>query len=158
MMIVIALGSCGWQAHDHLDAALAALPAVVEVMGTSRRFLNPPWGDTTRLPFLNQCIVVRCPWPPSSLLRACHAVERAHGRVRHPLLPRNGARALDMDVIAAQPGPGQWSWLPHPQAHTRSFVVIPMIEALQSASLPVPSTWMAARQALILPVLQPQAR
>jgi 2-amino-4-hydroxy-6-hydroxymethyldihydropteridine diphosphokinase len=157
MIVVVAVGSCGWNAHTHVVEARAKLPSCIDVMAVSRRYLNPPWGETTKLPFVNLCMVLRSPWPMSTLLRALHAIERSQGRVRHPFLPSNGARTLDIDVIASLPsGAGRWSWLPHPRAEHRPFVVVPMVEALRAAGVPVPWKWLRAHRAMGLERVQPQ--
>ena len=64
---------------------------------------------------------------PEALLRALQSVEDAAGRVRpYP----NAPRTLDLDIVAmgrlvrAAPDPV----LPHPRAHLRRFVLVPLAE------------------------------
>jgi 2-amino-4-hydroxy-6-hydroxymethyldihydropteridine diphosphokinase len=62
---------------------------------------------------------------PESLLAALQAIESAAGRVRSQA---NAPRPLDLDIIAmgdlvrASPDP----ILPHPRAHVRAFVLLPL--------------------------------
>ena len=66
---------------------------------------------------------------PSELLDFAHAVESAAGRER---LERWGPRTLDVDVIvydglvSADPS----LTLPHPRAHERAFVLVPLAEVV----------------------------
>lgn len=64
---------------------------------------------------------------PAALLAALQAIEAEAGRVRGE---RNAARTLDLDIIAidamvrATPDPV----LPHPRAHLRAFVLVPLLD------------------------------
>jgi 2-amino-4-hydroxy-6-hydroxymethyldihydropteridine diphosphokinase len=67
---------------------------------------------------------------PALLLTLLHAIEARAGRVRGE---RNAARTLDLDIIAMGEG-GQTvrstpdPVLPHPRAHLRAFVLVPLGE------------------------------
>ena len=67
---------------------------------------------------------------PAQLLIQLQAIEARAGRVRGE---RNAARTLDLDIIAMGEG-GQATRtspdpvLPHPRAHTRAFVLVPLLE------------------------------
>jgi len=64
---------------------------------------------------------------PEALLRILQAIEQRHGRQR---AETNAARTLDLDLIdmdglvRAQPDP----ILPHPRAHQRAFVLLPLLD------------------------------
>jgi len=67
---------------------------------------------------------------PAALLRTLQAIEAEAGRVRGE---PNAARTLDLDIIAmgeqgqmvrSAPDPV----LPHPRAHLRAFVLVPLLE------------------------------
>jgi len=67
---------------------------------------------------------------PAALLRALQVIEAEAGRVRGE---PNAARTLDLDIIAmgeqgqmvrSAPDPV----LPHPRAHLRAFVLVPLLE------------------------------
>ncbi len=63
--------------------------------------------------------------PPASLLRTLQGIERQAGRTRPA---PNAPRTLDLDIIdmggivRAAPDP----ILPHPRAHRRAFVLLPL--------------------------------
>ena len=65
------------------------------------------------------------PVEPAAAARAASAIERREGRVRGTL---NAARTLDLDIVAigelirTAPDPV----LPHPRAHLRAFVLVPL--------------------------------
>jgi 2-amino-4-hydroxy-6-hydroxymethyldihydropteridine diphosphokinase len=67
---------------------------------------------------------------PMTLLVALQSIEAEAGRVRGE---RNAARTLDLDIIAMGSG-GQMvravpdPVLPHPRAHLRAFVLVPLLD------------------------------
>ncbi|MCE1229819.1 MAG: 2-amino-4-hydroxy-6-hydroxymethyldihydropteridine diphosphokinase [Firmicutes bacterium] len=77
---------------------------------------------------------------PRRLLEALLRIELAQGRDRKA--GRNAPRTLDLDLIAVEGLRGSWTWpapsdlasywhelsltLPHPRAHSRSFVMEPL--------------------------------
>ena len=67
---------------------------------------------------------------PAELLARLQAIESRAGRIR---AERNAARTLDLDIIAMGEG-GQTvratpdPILPHPRAHMRAFVLMPLLE------------------------------
>lgn len=115
-------------------AALDALPGL-RLRGLSRWYRTAPMladGDATTQPaYVNgMAHLIRQPGgtiAPEELLRALMALERSAGRVR---AGRNAPRPLDLDIIAFgrlvrdRPDP----ILPHPRAHERAFVLVPLAE------------------------------
>jgi 2-amino-4-hydroxy-6-hydroxymethyldihydropteridine diphosphokinase len=73
---------------------------------------------------------------PEELLAALQAIEARFGRVR---AERNAARTLDLDLIdidglvRAAPDP----ILPHPRAHERGFVLLPLLDVAPGWAHPV---------------------
>jgi len=76
---------------------------------------------------------------PAELLIRLQKIESRAGRVRDE---RNAARTLDLDIIAM----GEWGQairtspdpvLPHPRAHTRAFVLVPLLEVAPAWLHPV---------------------
>jgi 2-amino-4-hydroxy-6-hydroxymethyldihydropteridine diphosphokinase len=72
---------------------------------------------------------------PRELLEALLEIEKRHGRVRE--IP-NGPRTLDLDIVLYgdrvidEPG----LRIPHPRAHERAFVLVPLVEAWPDAVIP----------------------
>ena len=110
----------------------------VEVVNVSRLFKTVPIGGGRQPPYVNAAVVVTSEHSPRELLRICKQIEREAGRT---LGRRWGPRVLDLDIIdyAGRCVPGrqvpaptalQYAGLilPHPRAHARSFVLIPVAE------------------------------
>lgn len=108
----------------------------VQVVAKSSVFKTPPLGGGRQPAYLNAVIVVSFFRSPRRLLQIAKSIERRSGR--RPVR-RWGPRTLDIDVIDA----GQTLMpvhikklarhslttpliLPHPQAHRRSFVLVPL--------------------------------
>jgi dihydroneopterin aldolase/2-amino-4-hydroxy-6-hydroxymethyldihydropteridine diphosphokinase len=85
--------------------------------------------------YLNAVVLARTTLSARGLLRACQAVEDAHGRVREE---RWGPRTLDVDVVAygALVAADDELEVPHPRAHERAFVLVPWTEVQPEAVLP----------------------
>jgi 2-amino-4-hydroxy-6-hydroxymethyldihydropteridine diphosphokinase len=66
---------------------------------------------------------------PSEVLERLKTIERSFGRVR---TVQNAARTLDLDIIAADSQVRHASdlILPHPRAHLRAFVLIPLRDVM----------------------------
>lgn len=67
---------------------------------------------------------------PEGLLGTLHQIEAELGRVR---VTRNAPRTIDLDLIdyravIIQPNSSSQLQLPHPRAHERAFVLLPMRE------------------------------
>lgn len=133
-MILIALGS-------NIPGPLGEWPAVmlrgaVESLRTLpglQLTRVSPWYRSAPIPpsgqpdYLNGVARLDGAADPAWLLRRLQAIEAAAGRVR---TLRNAARPLDLDIIAmdgivrAAPDP----ILPHPRAHERAFVLLPLAD------------------------------
>ncbi len=77
--------------------------------------------------FCNAVIEVKTPLTPDALLRQCLEIEHQFGRVRST---RNAPRTLDIDLIAMEGMRSESAHLtlPHPRAHQRAFVLVPLCE------------------------------
>ena len=115
---IIALGSNLEQPVFQLQNALAALAAhpQVQVLAASSFYRTAPVGY-------------------AELLTLLHQTEAAAGRVRSF---RNAPRTLDLDLIdyAGQTLDSPALQLPHPRAHQRGFVMIPLAEIAPRHILP----------------------
>jgi 2-amino-4-hydroxy-6-hydroxymethyldihydropteridine diphosphokinase len=135
--ILIALGSN--LRHPHHGAPRAVLAAAVDALGkaglvvdaVSPAYATVPVGPP-QPSYVNACLRARTTLMPYEVLRVLHDVEHAFGRKRRQ---RWGARVLDLDLIAYEAViiPSRLHWrssqglaLPHPRAHLRAFVMIPL--------------------------------
>lgn len=113
---------------------LAALPGT-RLVAQSKLYRTAPVGYVDQPDFVNACALLDTELAPHVLLQALLAVEERHGRVRD--LP-NGPRTLDLDIVlygnlaVAEPG----LTIPHPRAHERAFVLVPLVEVWPDASIP----------------------
>lgn len=87
--------------------------------------------------FCNAVIEVDTPLAPEALLARCFAIEQSFGRLRST---RNAPRTLDIDVIAVEgiQSNSPALTLPHPRAHQRAFVLVPLCEINPSTMLGAP--------------------
>jgi 2-amino-4-hydroxy-6-hydroxymethyldihydropteridine diphosphokinase len=131
-LAVVALGANLGDRVGSLRGAAAAIARLGRVDAASGIYETAPVGGPTgQDPYLNAVLVVAPspPWAsPRRLLDALLALEVGVGRVRRE---RWGPRVLDLDLIAfgtlVEVGPELT--IPHPHAHERAFVMVPLAEA-----------------------------
>jgi len=114
--------------------ALDRLPELgmpnLRVRGLSRWFRSAPIPASSQPDFVNGVAHLAGTADPTELLAALHEIEATAGRTRGE---PNAARVLDLDIIAmgslvrAAPDPV----LPHPRAHLRAFVLLPLLDVAQ---------------------------
>jgi 2-amino-4-hydroxy-6-hydroxymethyldihydropteridine diphosphokinase len=134
---VVALGSNIEDPEAQVRRAfdeISALPGT-RVLARSRLHRTAPVGYVDQPDFVNACALVDTELAPRALLDELLALEKRHGRVRD--LP-NGPRTLDLDIVLYgdrvidEPG----LKVPHPRAHERAFVLVPLVEAWPEATIP----------------------
>jgi 2-amino-4-hydroxy-6-hydroxymethyldihydropteridine diphosphokinase len=134
---VVALGSNIEDPEAQVKRAfdeISALPGT-RVLARSRLHRTAPVGYVDQPDFVNACALVDTELAPRALLDELLALEKRHGRVRD--LP-NGPRTLDLDIVLYgdsvidEPG----LKVPHPRAHERAFVLVPLVEAWPEATIP----------------------
>jgi 2-amino-4-hydroxy-6-hydroxymethyldihydropteridine diphosphokinase len=139
MKAVIALGSNLGDRRAHLEAGLAALRSLGEVVPSPLVMETPD--ESGRGPaYLNTvAILVTGEADPRRLLESLLRLELKAGRDRKA--GKNAPRTLDLDLITTDGAPGSWTWeapgglrdlgpelsleLPHPRAFSRPFVLEP---------------------------------
>jgi 2-amino-4-hydroxy-6-hydroxymethyldihydropteridine diphosphokinase len=113
---------------------LDCLPGL-RLRALSRWYRTDPIPPSGQPPYVNAVALLAAKLPsaapdPADLLARLQAIEAQSGRVRGE---RNAARPLDLDIIAMgeagemvriAPDPV----LPHPRAHLRAFVLVPLLE------------------------------
>jgi 2-amino-4-hydroxy-6-hydroxymethyldihydropteridine diphosphokinase len=150
-VILIALGANlpGADGASPLDTARRAAAeldvlAGLRLRALSRWFLTEPVPPSGQPPYVNGIALLRAERAfeepdPATLLARLQAMEARAGRVRGE---RNAARTLDLDIIAmgdagqmvrAAPDPV----LPHPRAHLRAFVLLPLLDVAPGWMHPV---------------------
>ena len=130
--VIVSLGSNIEPRAAYLKRAIAALSALPEtrfekassVIETEPVDVPP---EFAALKFLNQMAVLETTLDPFDFSRRMHAIEDDLGRVR---TVRNGPRTIDIDLIdfGGQIINTPELTLPHPRAHLRPFVQVPLRE------------------------------
>jgi 2-amino-4-hydroxy-6-hydroxymethyldihydropteridine diphosphokinase len=146
----VGLGANIGDARATLTAAVHALEAMPEtsLAGVSRLYLTAPVEVTDQADFHNAVVGLDVPAGPGrdtgpiALLLALKSIERAFGR---QIRARYGPRELDLDLLifgdermsverpeaGRSPDPAKTLRLlevPHPQAHSRLFVLAPLAD------------------------------
>ncbi|SFC01453.1 2-amino-4-hydroxy-6-hydroxymethyldihydropteridinediphosphokinase [Flexibacter flexilis DSM 6793] len=121
----------GGNLSDRLDYLARARALMAEQIGqilqTSGIYQTQAWGYTDQPDFLNQAIITRSALPPQQAMQAALHIEQQLGRERHQ---RWHERTIDIDLIYAQDFCLETPnlTLPHPRAHERRFVLVPLAE------------------------------
>lgn len=141
--VVLSIGS-------NLGDRLARLQSVVDglqnesatVVAVSPVYETAPWGRLEQAPFLNAVVIAEDrARDGQAWLRRAQEFESAAGRIRGE---RWGPRSLDVDLIACHDGGIELIsrennlTLPHPLAHLRAFVLVPLLAVDPEAELTVP--------------------
>ena len=127
----LGLGSNVGDRRANLQAAADALGARgVRVLASSSTYDTDPVGPVQDQPaFLNACLRIETALAPEALLDACKDVERELGRDLQGGV-RYGPRPIDVDVLLLGDveHASERLTLPHDQATSRRFVLIPLLE------------------------------
>jgi 2-amino-4-hydroxy-6-hydroxymethyldihydropteridine diphosphokinase len=134
-LALIAIGAnLPWAEQDARATCLEAVQALRDTPGVRVEAVSPwyesaPVPPSGQPPYVNG--VVRCltELSPDALLDCLHAIETRNGRERS--VP-NAARTLDLDLIAFDDlcQQSERLVLPHPRAHERAFVLLPLNDVL----------------------------
>ena len=126
---IIALGSNLAQPITQIQAALAQIAQIphTQLLKTSSLYQTAPVGYADQPDFINAVCMVETTLSGVDLLQTLQQIEQQFGRERHF---RNAPRTLDLDIIdyAQQSSEDALLTLPHPRAHQRSFVMMPLAE------------------------------
>lgn len=130
----IGLGSNLGDRVANLQFAVSGFDSVGDVLARSRIYETDPVGGPEQDRFLNAVILIDTDLEPLPLIAFCHGLEADAGRVREV---HWGPRTLDVDILAWEGGVFSTGGLviPHPRAHQRAFVLIPLVEVWPDAVL-----------------------
>jgi len=136
--IWLSLGSNMGDRLAHLQSAVTALSALGPVR-CSNVYETTPVGVEGQPDYLNAVVELQSNLSARELLAQCMAIETAAGRVRNE---RWGARTLDVDIVGIEGEKVDEPDLqiPHPRAHERDFVLIPLLELADPAVSGLPAT------------------
>jgi len=132
----IGLGANLGDAKATLVAAFNALEALPqsELVQRSAIYRSEPI-DSSGPDYLNAVVHLRTALGAHQLLAQLQSIERSHGRER-PY--RNAPRTLDLDLLLYGEQLIQTATLvvPHPRAHERAFVLLPLAELAPELVIP----------------------
>lgn len=122
------------------EATLAAVIRELErepdlvLLAASTVYETDPIGPGEQGPYLNAVLELRSWIAPLELLRRLQRIEELFGRDRSPAAIRWGARTLDLDLLFYGERTIELPELvvPHPRAHERAFVLVPLAELAPS--------------------------
>jgi 2-amino-4-hydroxy-6-hydroxymethyldihydropteridine diphosphokinase len=118
------------------EATFAAVVRALEtepdllLLAASTVYETDPVGPGEQGPYLNAVLGLRSWLAPLELLRCLQRIEAILGRDRSPSAVRWGARTLDLDLLFYGERVIELPELvvPHPRAHERAFVLMPLAE------------------------------
>ena len=139
---VLALGANIGDAASQIEAAIKAIAnhPQITLLKRSSIIVTPPWGVVDQDEFHNGAVLIETGLSPLDLLDFCLETENALGRVR---TQKWGPRIIDIDVIAYDrlEVESERLTLPHPYAHERDFVLVPVREIA-----PEVAEWLVGRR------------
>src|SRR5271169_470317 len=136
-MVFVGLGSNLNDSQDQVLRALRALDGLpyTRILARSSLYRSAPVGFLEQPDFINAVAQLETQLEPRDLLDALLALERDNGRTRGF---RNAPRTLDLDMLLYGDlrHHEHGLTLPHPQMHTRAFVLIPLLEIAPGCMIP----------------------
>jgi len=136
-MVFVGLGSNLNDPQDQVLRALRALDGLpyTRILARSSLYRSAPVGFLEQPDFINAVAQLETELAPRDLLDALLALERDNGRTRGF---RNAPRTLDLDMLLYGDlrHHEHGLTLPHPQMHTRAFVLIPLLEIAPGCMIP----------------------
>lgn len=133
----IGLGANLADPESQVRAALDELASTSGIVLERRSSLyrTAPIGYDDQPDFINAVARVRTSLQPQALLDALLGIEQKHGRVRDF---QNAPRTLDLDVLLYEDRLISTDTLnvPHPRAHLRAFVLLPLLEVSPDVVIP----------------------
>ena len=111
---------------DNINKAIKYLKIEkIKILKTSSFFETPSYPTKNYPKFINMAVEVKFSFNPMALLKKISIIEKKMGRKRKV---RNEPRVCDIDIIdfKKMKKKTQKLILPHPRAHNRNFVLLPL--------------------------------
>jgi 2-amino-4-hydroxy-6-hydroxymethyldihydropteridine diphosphokinase len=133
----IGLGSNIDDPISHIQHAFQEIDEIADtsLVAISSLFETAPIGYDHQPAFINAVAKVETLLSPQALMKKLLDIELQHHRKR---LEKNGPRTLDLDILLFN----EWRieepmiTVPHPRAHARAFVLIPLLEIAPDLYIP----------------------
>ncbi len=114
----------------YIKKSIEMLSEICEIEKISAIYESESWGFPS-YSFLNLCVRVKSKFPPKSFLALLRKIEVIMGRRASRMYEKIWEkRPIDIDIIFWEGGiyEDEELKIPHPLAHMRKFVLIPLIE------------------------------
>ena len=134
MWAAIGLGSNLGDRTRWLITGLDGLRRIGTLLEVSSLYESAPVGGPEQGPYLNAVAMLETKLSARDLLASLHEIEAGAGRVRRE---HWGPRTLDLDLLVYDEFVADDPDLvvPHPRAHERQFVLVPLVEVWPDAVL-----------------------
>lgn len=127
--VYLSIGSNIWDRLANLSQAVKLLQeqSAIQIKAVSSIYETQPWGNLAQANFYNIAVAITTTLTPEELLTVLHSIEQAGHRQR---LEHWGPRTIDLDIVYWGDRQIQSADLtvPHPRAHERNFVLLPVQE------------------------------
>ncbi len=129
LKVMIGLGSNLQNPAKQIRDAFGEINAIGQcrLLATSSLYESEPVGGIEQPAFINAVAQIETTLAPEQLMDALLEIEKTHERVRSI---KNGPRTLDLDILLFDDRlinePNVVT--PHPRAHERAFVLLPLLE------------------------------
>jgi 2-amino-4-hydroxy-6-hydroxymethyldihydropteridine diphosphokinase len=136
MLAYLSLGSNVGDRAANLQAAIARMSSLGEVVAVSSFYETEPVGFAAQPWFLNCAVKLDTKKTPEQLLAGILSLEQEMGRLR---VLKNGPRTIDIDILLVGDSVIKTEGLsiPHPAMHERRFVLEPLAEIAPEVEHPV---------------------
>ena len=135
--ICLSIGSNSGNRFENIKKAVKDL-YVHNIRGIkmSSIYESAPFGFVSDTDFYNIVLIAQTELSPLGLLAACQSIESKMGRIRTKSNEYE-SRAIDLDIIYYNDLviKGNKLAIPHPRAHLRPFVIVPLFEILKEHSI-----------------------
>ncbi|MDR1684315.1 MAG: 2-amino-4-hydroxy-6-hydroxymethyldihydropteridine diphosphokinase [Elusimicrobiota bacterium] len=124
--VYIAFGANAGERKKNIARAIALLKTAGSVEKISPLFSTKPEGHAQQADFLNGALLLKTALQPLPLLQLLKEIETQVGR---QATFKNGPREIDLDIIFYNNQiitEGERLTVPHPRAHEREFVLLPV--------------------------------
>ena len=125
--------------YIHQATSLIANSENIKLVRASTLYESEPWGEKNQNWFVNAALEVKTTLSAQDFLKKMQEIETKLGRTRNENTPKWSEREIDIDIIF-------WGneiindenlKVPHPYAHKRAFVLVPLLELIPDYIHPV---------------------
>lgn len=138
--VILSLGSNKGDRLKYLRSAIDSIGnCVYKTPKISRIYESEPWGFNSTVWFLNIAMLLETNLSPIELLDELNIIEKELGRERKSNISDYESRVIDIDIIffGDRVLDEEQLIIPHPFAHLRKFVLLPVLDIFPDYIHPV---------------------